>query len=266
MLIDAGIGAKRLCEIDRQFRIDILLITHSHPDHIRHGFCLSDRHILMPRETPESICDLTLLGERFMGTKKAGIEWAEFVHQEFGVRALRLPDDRFGHGDVLEIGGCRLEAIHAPGHLNDHYCFLEHNSGTLITTDIDLTSFGPWCGNPESDFETFRESIRRVMSVDHRRVCSSHKAPIEGTGRKSFEKFLNCFDRQKNLVLELCSVPSTLDELAKKSPFYNNTMKYKNVQYLFERQMISKHLSVLCKEGLVTQTDGLYSRAGSGVF
>jgi len=262
VLIDAGIGADRLAEVDRNFRIDVLVITHSHPDHIRHGFYLEDRHVLMPHETPESVSDLAMLGERFMGTKEDGIEWAKFVRKEFGVRALRPPDERFKDGDVLQIGGCRLEAIHAPGHLNDHYCFIDHNSGTLMTTDIDFTGFGPWCGNPESDLEMFKESILRVMSVDHRRVCSSHKAPIEGSGRRWFEKFLDAFDRQKKMVLHLCAVPSTIDELARKSPFYNDTLKYKNIQLLFESQMINKYLSILEREGLVEATNGLYHQVG----
>ncbi len=266
VLIDAGIGLERLAEVDRIHRIDVLVITHSHPDHIRHGYYLADRHLLMPRETPESVSDLVMLGERFMGSRQAGCEWAKFVSEEFGVRALRLPDQRFKAGDVLEIGGARLEAIHAPGHLNDHYCFLEHNSGTLITTDIDLTSFGPWCGNPESDLELFKDSILRIMSLDRRRLCSSHKAPITGAGHEWFEKFLEAFERQKKLILDLCVAPATLDELALRSPFYRNTLKYKNVQFLFERQMISKHLSVLCKEGLVAEKNGYYYRVEGKAF
>ncbi|MGB9616787.1 MAG: MBL fold metallo-hydrolase [Desulfomonilaceae bacterium] len=260
VLIDAGIGLERLVELDRIHRIDVLIITHSHPDHIRHGFYLQDRHIMAPRETPESVSDLCALGERFMGAREDGEEWASFVNKEFGVQALRLPDERFGDGDVLELGGCRLEAIHAPGHLNDHYCFLEHNSGTLIATDIDLTSFGPWCGNPESDLELFRKSVERVMTIPHRRVCSSHKPPIQGSGRRWFEKFLEAFDRQAQLVLDLCAVHATLDEMARKSPFYRNTLKYKNVQFRFERQMIMKHLDVLQRAGRVRESQGVYFR------
>ncbi len=261
VLVDAGIGAERLAELDRRHRIDVLIITHSHPDHIRHGFLLQDRHIMMPRETPESVCDLCALGERFMGTREDGEEWARFVSEEFGVRALRLPDDRFGNGDVLEIGGCRLEAIHAPGHLNDHYCFLEHNSRTLITTDIDLSSFGPWCGNPESDLDLFRKSVERVMSIPHQRVCSSHKHPIKGSGRLCFEKFLQAFDRQTELIYGLCATPRTLDELALKSPFYRNTLRQKNVQFRFERQMIMKHLALLERAGRVRKSEGVFHRA-----
>lgn len=260
VLIDAGIGEERLQELDKQKRIDILIITHSHPDHIRHGFMLQDRHILMPRETPESVCDLYALGERFMGNREDGEVWARFVRETFGVRSLRLPDGRFSDGELLSLGGCRLEPVHAPGHLDDHYCFLEHNSGTLITTDIDLTYFGPWCGNPESNFEVFRRSVERVMNIPRRRVCSSHKDPVEGDGQELFENFLAAFDRQKNMIRDLCDPPITLDELAKRSPFYHDTLKNKRVQFLFERRMAEKHLKTLGQEGRVAWSEKLFSK------
>jgi glyoxylase-like metal-dependent hydrolase (beta-lactamase superfamily II) len=260
VLIDAGIGETRIRELDREMRIDILLITHSHPDHIRHGFMLEDRHILMPQQTPDSVSDLFSLGERFMGNKEDGEVWARFVRETFGVRPLRLPDGRFSEGDVLSMGDCKLEPIHAPGHLEDHYCFLEQNSGTLITTDIDLTYFGPWCGNPESDVEVFRKSVQRVMNIPHRRVCSSHKEPVDGAAQELFENFLAAFDRQKKMICDLCDSPITLDDLAKLSPFYHDTLKNKRVQFLFERQMAQKHIQVLIREGRVGQSDDLFSK------
>ncbi|MGO9123003.1 MAG: MBL fold metallo-hydrolase [Desulfomonilaceae bacterium] len=258
VLIDAGMAEATIREVDREKRIDILLITHPHPDHIRHGYLLQDRHILMPVETADSVADLRLLGERFMGNLDHGILWARFVHDQFGVRALRLPDGRFGDGDVLTIGGAELEAIHAPGHLDDHYCFLERKTGTLITTDIDLTFFGPWCGNPEADLKTFRESIKKVMAVPYRRACSSHKEPIEGDATNVFETYLAGFERQKRMILELCHAPITLDAIAARSPFFKDSLSEKIIQSLFEKRMASNYLTLLVKEGLVTESSGVY--------
>ena len=258
VLIDAGMAEATIRELDREHRIDILIITHSHPDHIRRGYLLQDRHILMPRETPDSITDLRLLGERFTGNLEHGALWARFVHDECGVRALRLPDGRFKDGDVLTIGGAELEAIHAPGHLDDHYCFLERRTGTLITTDIDLTFFGPWCGNPESDLKTFRKSIEKVMAVPYRRVCSSHKEPIEGDATDVFETYLDGLERQKRKILALCESPITLDAIAAASPFFKDSFSEKTIQTVFEKRMASKYLALLIEQGLVTESNGTY--------
>ncbi len=258
VLIDAGMAEDTIRDIDREHRIDILLISHPHPDHIRYGYLLEDRHILMPRETPDSITDLRLLGERFMGNLDDGILWARFVHDEFGVRSLRLPDGRFKDGDVLTIGGAELETIHAPGHLDDHYCFLERKTGTLIATDIDLTSFGPWCGNPEADIKTSLESVQKIRSIPYQRVCSSHREPIDGDATREFDSFVAGFERQRKRILELCSSPTTLEAIAAASPFFKDSLSEKIIQSLFEKRMALKHLTLLIQEGLVTESNGVY--------
>jgi len=76
VLIDSGIGEARIREIDRLYPIDILVISHSHPDHILDWHILEDRHILLPKETPESVHDLQQLGKRFTGNDKDGDYWA----------------------------------------------------------------------------------------------------------------------------------------------------------------------------------------------
>lgn len=258
VLIDAGIGAALIREIDRLHRIDVLIITHSHPDHIRYWRLLEDRHVLLPKETPDVAYDLQLLGERFTGSVRNGAHWAGFVSRAFGVSALREPDGRYSDAQVLDFGGVELLAIHAPGHVDDHYCFLERTTGTLISTDIDLTPFGPWYGNVESDIEVFAKSVRMVMALPYRRVVSSHREPVEGDAKAYFEAFLDGFERHKRAILNLCRRPITLDEIAAASPFYGNGLRDKVIQGIFERNMARKNLTLLLREGLVEETDGRY--------
>ncbi len=260
VLVDAGIGKDRIEAIDRQKRIDILLITHSHPDHIRYWQVLGDRHILLPRETPESVKDLQLLGERFTGSVENGAHWVRWVDSQYGVSAMRDPDGTYTDGDVLEIGAARLRAIHTPGHIMDHYCFLEERTGTLLSSDIDLTSFGPWYGNPESDLDTFEASVKKVMSLPYNRVCSSHRGPIEGDATRHFEAFLHKFGDHRRKVLEMCGAAVTLDELVVASPLYGNAMPDKIIQRIFEGAMISKNLALLVRDGLVEESEGRFRR------
>lgn len=262
VLLDSGMGEEKIRAIDREHRIDVLIVSHSHPDHVRYWHVLKDRHILMPQETPESITDFQLLGKRFTGSEEAAAHWIRLAVDRFGVRPMRLPDGRFGDGEVLKLAGAEIEAIRAPGHVDDHYCFLERKSGTLLSTDIDFTSFGPWYGNPESDVEMFRESVKKIMKLPYRRVCSSHKPPIEGDAEDLFQAYLDAFDRQKRIVLELCERPVTLQAMVEASPYFRNGIPEPVVQHAFEEQMISKNLVLLIKEGLVEESQGHYRRVG----
>jgi len=258
VLIDAGIGLERIRELDRQVRIDVLIISHSHPDHIRMAYLLQDRHILMPKECPDTVSDLPLLGERFTGSKEGGVYWARAMESAYGVHAVRTPDARFGDGDILYFGAARLQALHTPGHLQDHYCFLELTTGTLLTTDIDFTGFGPWYGNPESDIETFQASIRKMMSLPYSRVCSSHHLPIEGDATADFLASLGGFERQRQAVMEVCRQPSTIDDILVESPLYGDAFPDKFFQHLFERNMSTKILALLIRDRLVAESGGRY--------
>lgn len=259
ILIDAGTDKDILRAIDHDTGIDVLVISHSHPDHIRSWDALSHRKLYLPAETPDTVYDLEKLGERYMGTRERGIHWVNTIARQLDIIPFREPDARFSHGTVFENGQTRIEAIYSPGHLDDHYCFFEHRSGTLITTDIDFTSFGPWYGNPEGKIKPFKESIETVMKMPYRRVCTSHKRPNEGDSTNWFRVFMDGFERQKNRILELLGQGGkTIDELVSISPFYNNRFMDKIIQNVFEENMSLKNLEILMEEKRVYEMNGRY--------
>ena len=259
VLIDAGLGSETILELDKQYKIDTLVISHSHPDHIMSWHCLTDRRILMPKETPEVVSDLDKLGFRFTGTKEKAKSWKARVADGLGLRPMRLPDARYSSGETVGNDKVKLEAIHAPGHLNDHYCFFHEESKTLLSTDIDFDSFGPWYGNPECSIELFKQSIEKVRAYPYEVVCSSHKPPMNrAEGEVAFETYIGLFDDQKERVLQLCDTPKTLEELIACYPFYRDKMKDKKVQAIFEEMLIFKNLELLLKNELIIQNNNKY--------
>ena len=261
VLIDTGIGERRLMQLDQDHRIDRVIISHSHPDHIAGCHLLKDRHLMLPAETGPEVHDLLELGTRFTGTPENGKKWAAFVKKYLNIEPLRTPDVRYGNGDILDFGSARLEAIRVPGHLDDHYCFFDHESRTLLSTDVDFSSFGPWYGNPECAIDPFINGIQNVMAFPYDQVCSSHKPPLDKTAAKdAFDRFLGMFDTQRRMILDLCDPPATLEQMLSISPFYNNKLKDTFVQNVFEKNMISKNLELLVKDGRVTKTDGVFQK------
>jgi glyoxylase-like metal-dependent hydrolase (beta-lactamase superfamily II) len=259
VLIDSGIGVERLEEIDRRVRIDTLLISHPHPDHIRAWHVLENRQLILPAQTPASVEDLRLLGRRFVEGREDAQYWTEVVRHRFGIHPLRSPNRRFDDGEILDFGSIRLEAIHAPGHLDDHYCFLEHSTKTLFTIDVDFTSFGPWYGNPEGDILRFRESVIKLRELPCHRICTSHRRFIRRSeADEPFRQFLDAFDRQKAAVFALCREGIGLEMMTQASPFYHNRMPDATLQRIFETQMIRKNLELLISEGQIVEKNGRY--------
>jgi glyoxylase-like metal-dependent hydrolase (beta-lactamase superfamily II) len=259
VLIDAGIGTERIEEIDQRKRIDTLIISHSHPDHILSWHVLKDRQLLLPTQTPASVGDLQLLGQRFAEGRQAAQYWTWVASGRLGIHPVRRPDHRFDDGQILDFGSIRLQAIYAPGHLEDHYCFLEKRSGTLFSIDIDFTGFGPWYGNPEGDIDRFRDSVSMLRKLPCRQICSSHKLPItRSDADEAFDRYLKAFDRQKAAVFDLCRKGMDLTTMVRHSPLYRNRMPDGTLQQIFETQMIRKNLVLLVREGRVVEENGKY--------
>lgn len=256
ILIDAGGDNDFIARLDNELGIDSLIISHSHPDHICSWHVLNHRKLIVPAEMPDAVFNLNNLGERFTGTRERGIHWVNIIGKIIGIQALRQPDGRFTDGDIFDIGTVQLEAIHTPGHLDDHYCFFEHKTGTLFTVDIDFTRFGPWYGNPEGKIKPFKESIRKIMNLPYNRVCPSHRLPHEGDASDLFENFLKAFDHQKEKIFSFLGQGKTLDEIAAGSPFYNNRFMDPIIQYAFEENMARKNLELLIEEGRVYEDSG----------
>ncbi len=258
ILLDAGTDEELILKIDNEIRIDKLIISHSHPDHIRRWQVLSHRKLILPYETPDSVFNIEALGERYVGSPEKGLHWVEVIGKWLGIVPFRQPDERFSNEDIFENGTCRIEAIHAPGHLDDHYCFFEHNTATLFTIDIDFTGFGPWYGNPEGIKQQFKNSVKKIMSFPYKRVCSSHKPPHEGDATILFENFLAAFDRQRDEVLAHIGSGKTLSQLVEESPFYKNRFFDLKVQGYFEEHMIKENLDELVEAGLASEEKGVY--------
>jgi glyoxylase-like metal-dependent hydrolase (beta-lactamase superfamily II) len=64
-------------------------------------------------------------------------------------------------GDVLELGGRQLRAIHTPGHCPDHVCLVDERAGILFAQD--MAYYGPHYLNFEGcDVDAWARSERRL--------------------------------------------------------------------------------------------------------
>ena len=73
------------------------------------------------------------------------------------------PDRYHGDGDVFEVGGTALLAIHTPGHSPGSTCFYLESEGTVFTGDT-LFNGGPGAtGRSYSDYPTILMSIRERL-------------------------------------------------------------------------------------------------------
>ena len=259
-LLDTGCGEQTLDALRRERRIDMVISSHSHPDHVALNWKFDGTPVYAPHYAANTFGNVTLLSERFTEPGELATEWRHFATTEMKIKTA-LPTHTFADEHVFDFGKIKLNAVYTPGHTIDHMCFFEPTHGIMFVFDIDLTAFGPWYGHRESDIGAFEESIRKVIAFQPRVVVSSHKGVMVDNISARLEKFLGVFAERDQLLLDLLSRTDAVDELVGLTPFYQSCPYAPNLMRYWEEQMIRKHLARLIERGWVAETlDGKYAK------
>jgi len=264
MLFDTGCGLdiiEKLCSV---VPIDRAFVSHSHLDHT--AGCrllqeLSGCEIMVPEENSDSIATAELLARRFVGDELFEV-WMDTYPALTGFRDFTATGT-FGHEHEISSGSLSFVALYTPGHLNDHYCFWIPEEKVLLGFDIDLSPFGPWYGNPESDIPQFRDSIARIRELPAETYLSAHAKPLKNPYiEKRLERFASFFDARDRVILGLLedSPHMDIEDIVRISPFYDADHAGLSDELLWfgEEQMIRKHLEGLVEQGLVNEDGGRY--------
>jgi glyoxylase-like metal-dependent hydrolase (beta-lactamase superfamily II) len=267
LLMDSGCGHDIIRQLGAALPIDTVLLSHSHPDHTSGTWLLQellDPEVQVPLQGSDSIADSEKLSLRFMGPELAGL-WRESYLPATGYRDFTFTSS-YGHGTEFSTGKYRFIALHTPGHLEDHYCLWEPDEKVLVGFDIDLSPFGPWYGNPESDIGLFLKSLELIGGLPVEVYISSHARPVKPPHfLKRMKAYESVILRRDSSILALIppDTPMSIDGILDRSPIYGVDYRVHPDRILNfgERQMILKHVSRLAQLGHIVQDgDGKYRK------
>lgn len=76
-------------------------------------------------------------------------------------------------GDIIDIGGRRIQVLHTPGHSPGHMCFWEKEKGYLFTGDLVYkgTLFAYY---PSTNPEDYLKSLEKISQLPVERVFPGH--------------------------------------------------------------------------------------------
>ncbi len=256
VLIDTGLGKNVLERIIREKRVDLVINSHCHEDHINYNYLFKDAKICCHKLDAPAIRSVDELLNRYGPQENEAVKAIEiFIREIFELRESRV-DVEFEDNYVFDLGNVKLKVIYTPGHSIGHCCFYVPDEKILFLSDIDLTSFGPWYGCLDSDIDHFIDSINKVKSLRPEIVITSHKGIITGNDaiEVKFNEYLDkIFERDRKL-LGFLREERTIDEIVNKAIIYGQFPEPKVVFKYFERIMIEKHLHRLIRKGFVFKT------------
>jgi ribonuclease/clavin/mitogillin len=161
ILLDTGQGVETylplLEEALGQRRLSQIVLTHAHPDHI--GGC---------PQIMERWGDLPVNKRPWPGMD--GLAEGNLVE--------------VGHGDVIETEGATLEAIHTPGHAEDHLCWLLREERAVFTGDVVLGAGTTVIPEHGGDLLDYMNSLEHLLRHEPEVLYPAHGPVIrDATGK-----------------------------------------------------------------------------------
>jgi glyoxylase-like metal-dependent hydrolase (beta-lactamase superfamily II) len=174
-------------------RIDAIILTHHHPDHIGAA---------------------TVCAERYRVPVLAHPRTAELLAGKVAID--RLIDD----GATLDLGEAphgrgrwTLEAIHTPGHAPGHLALWQRDYGLLFVADMVSTLSSVVITPRDGDLRQYLESLKRLQQYPARMLLPAHGPPTLRVEHVLAETLAHRAAREQQLLDTLAECPRTLDEL-----------------------------------------------------
>lgn len=234
---------------------DAVLVSHAHEDHMA-GLDGYEAAVHVHRDDLDALRSREAMVAGLGLPPDAAGEVDRMLRDRFQVHGR--PDARgFEDGTVFDLGGRTVTVVHLPGHTAGHSGFLVEPDGFLFVADIDLTSFGPYYGDPGSSLDAFEASMRRCREIDARWYGTSHqKGVIEGAAefRRRLDAFAGVVAKREAALLDFLAEPRTVDEIAEHRLVYRPHVEGAHVGPV-ERRTAVLHLARLTAGGLVTEAE-----------
>jgi len=187
--LDAHLDAL-LAAIDNR-PVEAILVTHTHLDHSP-----------LSRQLAAAV-DAPIYGFGPHGSGKPGGLEAEQV--EAGADMYFAPDKKLSNGQILEIDGHKLRAIHTPGHTSNHICFFDQTTNSLFSGDHIMGWSTTVISPPDGDMAAYLRSLNNLLSLPMQRIIPTHGPVIE----KPHEFITHLLEHRQNRTEQI------LDNLAK---------------------------------------------------
>jgi glyoxylase-like metal-dependent hydrolase (beta-lactamase superfamily II) len=183
-------------------RVIAIVVTHRHADHA--GLA----HVL-GRQCGAAVMafDATRTKAPALPQALAGID----IGGGEGIEPDFTADEHLADGQALRLGGGTLEALHTPGHLDDHLCL---RWGDVLLSGDHVMGWAPsLVSPPDGDMHAYMTSLERLAREDAALLLPGHGAPITDPAARIAELRAHRLGREASVRAAISGGSATLAEV-----------------------------------------------------
>ena len=256
VLIDAASDDKRLKELHDGPGVDAVWLTHWHEDHFKYLYLFDDRELWISEKDAVPLSSLDAFFDAYGMNPEERQAWIPIMDKAFHFKP-RKPHRVFNGKRIVDLGGVTVEAIPTPGHTPGHCALFFQGQGILFLGDYDLSKFGPWYGDRDSDIDAVVASVNRLRATPAQIWITAHEQGVfPQEPADLWDKYLAVIDRREQKLIDILKQPRSLNDIVEARIIYGRKREPAIFYDFGERSMMGKHLERLIRAGSV-QFDGI---------
>lgn len=165
------------------------------------------------------------------------------------------PDRVLSEGDTVSVDSVTLRAVHTPGHVSNHLCYLLEERKLLFTGDHIMQGSTVVITPPNGSMQAYFDSLEKLLGLDLAALAPGHGRIIETPHDEVRKLIAHRLKREQKVVDALArKSPATLDELV--------ALAYDDVSkrlHPVARRSLHAHLIKLAADGRATEADERWS-------
>jgi glyoxylase-like metal-dependent hydrolase (beta-lactamase superfamily II) len=261
VLVDPASDRNRLIELRDGPGVDAVWLSHWHEDHFKDLDLFDDKELWIAEADAPPLASLDALLDAYGMTEDERRETEPVMLQVFRFKA-RKPGRMFNGQQIIDLGGVTADVIPTPGHTPGHCALLFREQEVLFLGDYDLSNFGPWYGDRDSDIDATIASVNRLRAIPAKVWIAAHEQGIfqEEPG-ELWDRYLQVIERRDEKLLDLLKEPRTMSDIVDARIIYGRRREPASFFDFGERALMGKHLERLIRQEIVVSEDSMYRLA-----
>jgi glyoxylase-like metal-dependent hydrolase (beta-lactamase superfamily II) len=175
--------------------------------------------------------------------------------------SIALPDRELSDGDLADVPGWRLRAVHTPGHTPGHLCFVDELSQRLFAGDHILPRITPNISvhavERSEPLADYLQSLAKVRDLDVDEVMPAHEWRFRGLAQRADDIAEHHERRLTELLTAIDANPdATSWDLAGKLTWSRSWDQYSGRMRISAVTETAAHVLELLRRGLISGSGG----------